>query len=64
MLCDFPFEGDATAWADLLKGRPAFFVMADPDYTPGLRYDIMVRMVNGIKQSAQVERPVSPHLQI
>ena len=48
MLCDFPFEGDATAWADLLKGRPAFFVMADPDYTPGLRYDIMVRMVNGI----------------
>ena len=67
MLCDFAFEGDATALADLLKGRPAFIVVADPDYTLGLRYGIMLRMVNGgsmAEQSARVERPVSPHLQI
>ena len=48
MLCDFAFEGDATALANLLKGSLAFIVVADPDYMPGLSYGIMVRMARGI----------------
>ncbi len=44
MLCGFACEGDATTFADLLKGRPAFIVVADPDYMPGLRCGIMAGM--------------------
>jgi hypothetical protein len=48
MLCGFACEGDVTGSADFLKGRPAFIVVADPDYMLGLRYGIMVGMGRGI----------------
>ena len=32
LLCDFAFEGAATAFEDSLKSRPAFIVVADPPY--------------------------------
>jgi 4-amino-4-deoxy-L-arabinose transferase-like glycosyltransferase len=32
LLCDFAFEKAATAFADSLKSRPAFIVLADPPY--------------------------------
>jgi hypothetical protein len=32
LLCDFVFEGAATALADSLKNRPSFIVVADPAY--------------------------------
>ena len=35
LLCDFAFEGAATAFEDSLKSRPAFIVVADPPYALG-----------------------------
>jgi hypothetical protein len=48
MLRGFACEGVATALADLLKSRPAFIVVANPDYMLGLRYGIMVGMGRGV----------------
>ena len=35
LLCDFPFEGAASALANSLESRPAFIVVSDPDYKIG-----------------------------